>query len=80
MSKSLISQVITYSVIVGDSNQTFATLKEAREAVRSLEAAPGTTVQIVKNLSKSEILNTYTAQEKRVMSFVALEAEADESA
>lgn len=81
MKKQLISQSITYSVVVGSSTQaTFESLKEAREAVRSLQADAGAVVQIIKNLSKSEVLNTYTAQEQRVMSFVALEPETDDVA
>lgn len=80
MKKQLISQSITYSVVVGSSTlNTFESLKEARESVRSLQADSGTVVQIVKNLTKSEVLNTYTAQEQKVMSFVALEPETDDA-
>lgn len=74
MSK-LLSQEITYSVNFGNLTKTFNTLREARAFVRDLASEPGSSVQIVKNLTRSEILNTYVAEERKVLSFVATEPE-----
>lgn len=71
MAKSLEQKSVSYVLENGESRTTYATLGEAREAVRSLDASSvASEVRIIKETRTIEVMNVYQTATKQVVSFI----------